>query len=126
MRGPSTYPTLTRCEVINILLARQQEFQKADATETAGLIEAKQYQVLSEFGFLDAPADILPVCADALDGILGKIVVPGYVVMLQEGEYPLAVSQETLLQGFGGFGFYRCARVTSSKNAAAALACPWR
>jgi hypothetical protein len=37
---------LARCEGIDIVFLRQQEFQEAYVSDAAGLINAKQYQML--------------------------------------------------------------------------------
>ena len=64
------------------MFSRQQEFQKADVSDAAGLIKAQQHQVLNKTRFFNASSDVFPIVADALN----RILVPRHAVMLQEGE----------------------------------------
>jgi hypothetical protein len=103
-------PALARCEGIHIAFSRQQEFQEAYVSDTTGLINAQQYQMLGKPSFFDISSDIFPVITDTLDRVLGQIVVPGHAVMLQEREQALAIAEDTLLQGLGGIGFVDAVR----------------
>jgi hypothetical protein len=43
--------------------------------------------------FFDASSNVFTVIGDALDRILGQIVVPRHAVMLQEREQALAIAE---------------------------------
>ena len=103
-------PPLASCEGIHIAFARQQKLQKTYVPDAACLIKTEQHQMLGKPGCLYASANVIPVFANTLDSVFSQIVIPRYAVVLKEREQAIAISEQTLLQGFGRIRFCRLAQ----------------
>ena len=73
-------------EHVDVLLAGEKEFQETDPFVPTRLAEAKKHQVILQALLFQTAAPVLPVIGEALDGILGIIVVPRHPVVLDEGK----------------------------------------
>jgi hypothetical protein len=84
----------SRCaERVEVSLAQKEELQEADAPVAARVTEAEQHQVVGQPGFLHDPDGVFAVVGEAFYGVLGAVVVPGYAIMLDEGEQLVPILQ---------------------------------
>src|SRR5207249_2183049 len=81
----------------DILLPREQELEEADAAVLAGLLDAQQHEVVRQPLLAHLAVVKLAKACERLDRVLCYVVVPGDVVVVQEGEEPALVLEEPLL-----------------------------
>src|SRR4051812_24880214 len=69
----SSSPSIGRCKLLDIGLAREQEPQQAQALASQGLVDAQEHEVVLETGFGDRGAKKPPAGSHELDGVLGAV-----------------------------------------------------
>src|SRR5215471_18480163 len=75
----------------------EQELHKTNPPPLAGLTKAQENQILTQPFLCSHSLDIFAQFAKCPDCILGVVVVPRYVIVLQEREQPVAILEESLL-----------------------------
>ena len=79
--------TASRAEASRlVLILAPQEVEEVNALVLAGLVDAQNDQIVAKGGFGEPPISELPVLGEALDGVLGVVVVPRDTVVIEEGE----------------------------------------
>src|SRR4051812_19157818 len=77
-----------RAEGPDILLPREQELQEADTAVLASLLHAQQYKLVRQPLLAQLAVVKLAKAGERLDRVLCGVVVPGDVVVVQEGKEP--------------------------------------
>src|SRR5262249_62052614 len=83
--------------LLKIGLAREEEPQEAQALSPQGLIDAEEDEVVLEPGLPDHTIQEPPPRGDQLQSVLGRIVVPGDSIVIQECEQAVAIPLESPL-----------------------------
>src|SRR5262245_55841575 len=77
-------------------LLGEEKFQKTNPSPLTGLANAQENQVFAQSFLRSHPLDDFAQLAKCPDCILGVVVVPRYVIVLQEREQLVAIFDESL------------------------------